>query len=65
MAAIDQQFGIVIVFFIYGLAFFSMGLVMSLEAGRYPSLGDARILLPLAFFGFIHGIHEWLSLIHI
>ena len=62
MAAIDQQFGIVIVFFIYGLAFFSMGLVMSLEAGRYPSLGDARILLPLAFFGFIHGIHEWLEM---
>ena len=29
MTAIDQQFGIVIIFFIYGLAFFSMGLVIS------------------------------------
>ncbi len=62
MAAIDQQFSIVIIFFIYGLAFFSMGLVMSLEAGRYPSLVDARILLPLAFFGIIHGNHEWLEM---
>jgi len=62
MTAIDQQFGIVIIFFIYGLAFFSMGLLMSLEAGRYPSLVDARILLPLAFFGFIHGSHEWLEM---
>ncbi len=62
MAAIDQQFSIVIIFFIYGLAFFSMGLVMSLEAGRFPSLVDARILLPLAFFGIIHGNHEWLEM---
>lgn len=62
MVAIDQQFSIVIIFFIYGLAFFSMGLVISLEAGRYPSLVDARILLPLAFFGIIHGNHEWLEM---
>jgi signal transduction histidine kinase len=26
-------------------------------------MADARILLPLAIFGFLHGIHEWLEMI--
>lgn len=53
----------VIIYFIYGLAFFSMGLAVALEVGRSPSLGDARVLRPLAVFGLVHGIHEWYELI--
>lgn len=53
---------ITFVFFIYGLAFFSLGLVIWLEAGRSPFLGHASTLRPLAFFGLVHGIHEWLEM---
>ena len=56
------EFEIALVFFIYGLAFFSMGLLMALEAGRSPMLAGARSLWLLAFFGFVHGIHEWLEM---
>jgi len=56
------RFDIVIVFFIYGLAFFSMGMLLPIEARRSPSLFNVRLLWPLAFFGVIHGIHEWLEM---
>ena len=59
-----SQVHLVVVFFIYGLAFFSMGLAMLLDSGRSPLMVDgAGILLPLAVFGFLHGIHEWLEMI--
>jgi signal transduction histidine kinase len=59
-----SQVHLIVVFFIYGLAFFSMGLAMLLESGRSPLMGDgAGILLPLAVFGFLHGIHEWLEMV--
>jgi signal transduction histidine kinase len=57
------QVNLILVFFIYGLAFFSMGLVLVLEAGRSPFLAEARVLLPLALFGFAHGLHEWLEMV--
>lgn len=50
-----------IVFFVYGLAFFGMGLAMAMEAGRPSALAEARVLLPLAGFGLVHGTHEWLE----
>jgi len=50
-----------LVFFIYGLAFFGMGITMALESGRSPALAQARVLRPLAAFGLIHGTHEWLE----
>ena len=56
---------IVYVYFFYGLAFFAMGLVVYLESGRASEFRFARALRPLAAFGFVHGGHEWLSLIHI
>lgn len=56
------QIEFVAVFFVYGLAFFSMGLAMALEAGRSPLLAEARILRPLAVFGLLHGTHEWLEI---
>lgn len=53
---------ITLVYFIYGLAFFSMGLAMLLESNRSPLLAEARILWPLAVFGLVHGSHEWLEM---
>ncbi|MBI5839157.1 MAG: sensor histidine kinase [Chloroflexi bacterium] len=49
------------VFFVYGLAFFGMGIAMALESGRSPALVEARVLRPLAAFGLIHGTHEWME----
>jgi len=51
-----------LVFFVYGLAFFSMGLVMSFETGRSPILVERRFLIPLAVFGLLHGLHEWFEM---
>lgn len=53
--------GLFWVFFIYGLAFFGMGIAMAMESWRVSSLAEARVLLPLAGFGLIHGAHEWLD----
>jgi len=58
----ELQLNTIIVFFIYGLAFFSMGLAIALEAGRSPLLAEARVLRPLAVFGLLHGVHEWLEI---
>jgi signal transduction histidine kinase len=55
----DQH--MVIVFFFYGLAFFSMGLAVWLEVGRSSEFRSARALLFLAVFGLLHGSHEWLE----
>ncbi len=51
------------VYFLYGLAFFSMGLVVFLESGHASELDFAKALRPLAFFGLIHGSHEWFEMI--
>jgi signal transduction histidine kinase len=53
---------IVLVYFLYGLAFFSMGLAVWLESGRASELRLARAMGPLALFGFLHGVHEWLEM---
>ena len=50
-----------LVFFVYGLAFFGMGITMAIESGRSPALAQARVLRPLAAFGLIHGTHEWME----
>ncbi len=50
-----------IIYFIYGLAFFGMGIAMALESGRSPALAEVRVLLPLSAFGLIHGTHEWME----
>ncbi len=58
----SQQIFLILVFFIYGLAFFSMGLAMTFETRRSPFLAEGRVLRPLAIFGYSHGIHEWLEM---
>lgn len=54
---------LVFIFFIYGLAFFTMGVALALEAMRAPILAERRVLRPLAIFGMMHGIHEWMEII--
>ncbi|MCX6034446.1 MAG: sensor histidine kinase [Chloroflexi bacterium] len=58
-----QSFDLVllVVYFAYGLAFFGMGLTLALESERSPVLAEARLLRPLAAFGMLHGVHEWLD----
>ncbi len=56
---------IVYVYFFYGLAFFSLGLVVLLESGRASEFRFARALIPLALFGFVHGAHEWFEMFQI
>lgn len=53
---------LIIVFFFYGLAFYSMGLALFVESGRASELGFARSMRLLAGFGILHGIHEWIDM---
>jgi signal transduction histidine kinase len=53
---------IVLIYFSYGLAFFSMGLLVALEGGRSSDLRLRKALRPLAGFGIIHAIHEWIEM---
>lgn len=58
-----MQWDIVVIFFVYGLAFFSMGVALSLESLRAPRLAERRVLYPLAVFGLLHGMHEWIEVL--
>ena len=54
---------IIVVFFLYGLAFFAMGLALALAYRQQTSeFKFARAILPLAAFGMLHGIHEWIEM---
>ncbi|HEX5810318.1 MAG TPA: sensor histidine kinase [Anaerolineales bacterium] len=53
---------IVPVYFIYGLAFFSMGLLVIVEGGRASDVRLRRALPPLAGFGLVHAAHEWMEM---
>ncbi len=55
------EHGLFFIFFVYGLAFLGMGIATALESRRVPAQAEARALYPLAVFGLIHGIHEWLE----
>ena len=48
-----------ILYFIYGLSFFVLGLATALQSRQYSRLDLARTLKWLAAFGLLHGIHEW------
>jgi len=52
----------ILVFFVYGLSFFTMGVTAALEGGRASDTRLRHALRPLAAFGIIHGIHEWLEM---
>jgi signal transduction histidine kinase len=50
------------IYFVYGLAFFSMGLLVALEGGRASDERLRHALRPLAAFGLLHGLHEWMDM---
>ena len=53
---------IVPIYFIYGLAFFSMGLLVVAEGERASDVRLRRALPPLAGFGVVHAAHEWMEM---
>ncbi len=48
-----------LVFFLYGLTFFVLGLAIALQSRHFSRLDIARSFTWLAAFGFTHGLHEW------
>ena len=50
---------IIPVYLLYGLAFFSMGLALLLAGRRTSAFRFAAAIVPLAWFGILHGVHEW------
>ena len=57
------QLNYLLMYFIYGLAFFSMGLAMALEGSRSPDIAEATLLKPLAMFGILNAISQWLEIV--
>ncbi len=53
---------IVVIFFVYGLAFFALGLALALTSRRASDFAFVRAIRPLAAFGLLHGGHEWLEM---
>ena len=53
---------IIPIYFFYGLAFFSMGLLVMIEGGRSSDARLRRALRPLAAFGLVHAVNEWLEM---
>ena len=53
---------IVLIYFFYGLSFFSMGLAIMIELGHNSELDFAKALVPLAWFGIVHGGNEWFEM---
>lgn len=53
---------LILVYFFYGLAFFSMGLLVALEGGRSSEERVRKALRPLAGFGLVHAAHEWIEM---
>jgi signal transduction histidine kinase len=51
-----------LIFFFYGLAFFSMGVAITLEIGHGTDARLKHALRPLAAFGLLHGANEWLEM---
>jgi signal transduction histidine kinase len=53
---------ITLIYFLYGLAFFSMGLLVAMEGGRSSDDRVRKALRPLAGFGLVHAAHEWMEM---
>jgi signal transduction histidine kinase len=56
---------ILLIYFVYGLAFFSMGLLVMIEGGRTLDVRLRRALRPLAAFGLVHAVTEWLEMFQV
>lgn len=53
---------LIFIYFFYGLAFFSMGLLVAIEGGRSTDARLRMALRPLAGFGLVHAAHEWIEM---
>jgi len=53
------------IYFLYGCAFFSLGLAIVLESNRALDSRFKRALRLLAIFGLVHGFHEWFEMFEI
>ncbi len=53
---------LIVIYFLYGLAFFSMGLLVAMEGGRSTDPRLRMALRPLAGFGLVHALNEWLEM---
>lgn len=51
-----------LIYFLYGLAFFSMGLAILIEIGRATDPKLRLAMRPLAAFGLLHAGHEWIEM---
>ena len=51
-----------LIFLIYGLAFFTMGLAIFILPKKYSTFKLANKLWLLAGFGIFHGINEWIDM---
>ncbi|MDO8690204.1 MAG: GAF domain-containing sensor histidine kinase [Dehalococcoidia bacterium] len=49
----------IILYFVYGQVFFSLGIVIALHSRKHSRLPLARHLRWLAAFGLVHGLNEW------
>jgi signal transduction histidine kinase len=56
---------IIPIYFFYGLAFFSMGLLVMVEGGQSSDTRLRRALRPLAAFGLVHAANEWLEMFNV
>lgn len=54
-----------ILYLLYGLTFFTLGVAILSRDISLSELGIARIIRLLAAFGIIHGFHEWLELLEL
>ena len=52
-----------ILYLLYGLAFFTLGVAILSRDTRLSELGIAKIIWLLAVFGIVHGFHEWMELL--
>ena len=52
----------IIIYFLYGLSFFSMGILVALEGGRSSDERLRKALRPLYGFGIVHGVYEFLKM---
>ncbi len=57
-----QPESIILIYFFYGLSFFSMGLLVAMEGGRSSDDRVRKALRPLVGFGLVHAAHEWIEM---
>lgn len=57
-----EDIQLILIYFIYGLAFFLLGIAVLLEGDRSLDERLRLALRPLAAFGILHGINEWVDM---